>query len=365
MKVRSLAGALAIVCALGCGESAPPTVGIGMGDDAQMRPVLDARTKRLNDTLAEGHRIRLVYEPQDASATSKGVLKWAGELVQMPGLVGVVGHESSRSALWAAPVYAKRGVVQIVPTGTSARLATVTPWTFALVASDSSQGELLAQQLKATNTKNVTLFVQDDEYGRGVVQALKRAIAGHDIQILDNVAQTQDSDYDLLVRSVLQHAPAPEALVLVTQGAIATQIAKLAWAKRPALLILGADAANTEAETLRALAPSPDKLALVTYWFPDTAAAATKEFLHDFQGAANGGITPQWNQAALYDAVGLLSAATVEAGSNPKAIRRWLQSLGRSRKAYQGVLGAIDFTGEHAVPARMIRPSGNGWQLVH
>jgi ABC-type branched-subunit amino acid transport system substrate-binding protein len=364
MKARFVAGALALFCALGCGERTSSTLGIAMGADTELRPVIEERIKRLNDSAGTRAQLQLMFEPPEASMTSDRVLRWAHELAKEPSLIGVVGHESSRSALLAAPVYAQRGVVQLVPTGTSARLANITPWTFALVASDSSQGDLIARQLIATHTRYITLFVQDDEYGRGIVEALKHAIVGHDIEILDNVVQTQDSDYGLLVRSVLNRSPVPDALVLITQGSIALHVAKLAWAQRSSLLIIGADAANTTAEQLRAAAPAADRLALVTYWFPDTTEAATKQFLRDFQKHRPPQGVPQWNHAALYDAVGLLATATREAGSNPKAIRRWLQSLGRSHNAYQGVLGAIDFTGQHAIPARMIRPTLNGWQLI-
>ena len=102
---------------------------------------------------------------------------------------------------------------------------------------------------------------------------------------------------------------------------------------------------------------------LTTYWFPDSTNAATQAFLRDFRASRLGG-EPQWNHAALYDAVGLLNTAAAEVGGNPNAVRDYLLSLGRSRPPYQGVLGAIDFTGKRAIPALLIRPSSTGWELV-
>jgi ABC-type branched-subunit amino acid transport system substrate-binding protein len=360
-----VAVALVLLAAAGCREPAPAVIGIAMGGDTLMlQRVLASRQQRFNDSVGPQRQVRLLYASNGAGASSTQALKWAGDLVGTPGLAGVVGHESSRTALLAAPVYGKHGVVQIVPTGTSTRLTGVSPWTFALVASDSSQGELLARQLIATHSRYVTLFVQDDEYGRGVVAALQRAIAGHDIQILDNVVQTQDSDHELLVRSVLNHTPAPDALVLITQGGIAVRVATLAWARQPSLLILGSDAVSTEAAALRTLAPAPDRLAFVTYWLPDSTQAATRAFLREYQSSGTPPEEAQWYHAAIYDAVGLLNAAMAEAGNSPGAVRGWLLSLGRSHAAYKGVLGAIDFTGQHAIPARLIRPSPSGWEPV-
>lgn len=358
-------GAWTLLVASGCGERSVPSIGIAMGVDTTIATaLLPARQQRFNDSVGVRHQVRLVFESDALAKSSNATLDWANQLVTTPGVVGVVGHESSRNALQAAPVYSQHGITQIVPTGTSARLANATPWTFALVASDSAQGDLLARHLVSAGRRNVTIFLQDDEYGRGVVASLQRALLGHEVRILDSVVQTEDSDYDLLVRSVLKQAPAPDALVLVTQGMIAAEIARLAWAKRPDLLIVASDAANNAADSLRALAPTPERLALVTYWFPDTTRAATRAFLRDYRASGIRPAEPQWYHAAMYDAVGVLDAAASASGGSAKGVRQWLLTLGRSRKPYEGALGAIDFTGQHPIPARLIQPSGAGWRLL-
>lgn len=347
-----------------CGERTPAVIGIAMGADTETpQGLLTARQKRFNDSVGTGRQVTLVYRSAAQDTAVNPALAWANELVAMPGLIGVVGHESSRMALQAAPVYRQRGVVQIVPTGTSGLLATVSPWTFPLVASDASQGVLLAQHLVGSGRKRVTLFVQDDEYGRGIVESVKRALNGTDVQILDNVMHTPRSDFPLLVRSVLGHDPRPDALMLITQGGIAVQVSQLAWSHDSTLLIMATDAASTGANELRTLVPPSGKLVLATYWLADSTNRATQEFLREYKNSKIAG-DPQWHHAALYDAVGLLNAATAEAGSKPSAVRDWLLSLGRGRPAYQGVLGSIDFTGKHAIAARLVRPSATGWELV-
>ena len=360
----AVVAASCVVLGSACGERRTAVIGIAMGlDTTTPLAILPARQKRFNDRGNARHPVVLRYTSTSVDSVLNPALAWANELVRIPGLVGVVGHESSRSALQAAPVYRARGVVQIVPTGTSSELATVSPWTFPLVASDASQGVLLAQYLVGTGRKRVTLFVQDDEYGRGIVNSVKRALTGTDVRILENVTHTPASDYELLVRSMLSHDPKPDALLLITQGGIAARIAELAWRRDSTLLLLGTDALSTAASELRALAPSRRGLVLATYWVPDSSKAETQEFLRDFRASTLGG-DPQWHHAALYDAVGLLDAAVAEVGTSPSAVRSWLLSLGRDRPAYQGVLGAIDFTGQHAIPARLVRPSATGWELV-
>ncbi|MBC8087045.1 MAG: hypothetical protein H7Z40_07240 [Phycisphaerae bacterium] len=177
------------------------------------------------------------------------------------------------------------------------------------------------------------------------------------------MTHTPESDFDLLIRSVLSHVPAPDALVLITQGPLAATIARLSWLRDSSLLIVGADAASTAAPDLRALAPEPKQVALATYWLADTKHAPTQVFLRDFRNSQIGG-EAQWYHAALYDAVGLLNAAAASAGNSPSGVRDWLRSLGRSRPPYDGVLGNIDFTGAHPIAARLVRPTANGWELV-
>lgn len=350
--------------ATACGDRPPAAVGIAMGGDtATPMAILTARQQRFNDSVGPRHQVKLYYRTATQDSALNPALAWANDLTRTPGLVGVVGHESSRMSLQAAPIYRQHGVVQIVPTGTSSQLASVSPWTFPLVASDASQGLLLAQYLVGSGRKRITLFVQDDEYGRGIVESVKRALNGTDIQILENVMHTPASDYELLVRSMLSHDPRPDALMLITQGPIATTVAQLAWRRDSTLLILASDAASTGANELRTLVPTTGRLVMATYWLADSTNKATQEFLRDYRSANLQG-EPQWYHAALYDAVGLLNSAAAEAGADPSDVRSWMLSLGRDRPAYAGVLGEIDFTGKHAIAARLVSPSPTGWELV-
>lgn len=354
--------AVSVLTTAGCTDRPAPVVGIAMGSDVEIpQAILPARQRRFNDSVSAGRQVTLRIGRDSAEAAD--ALTWAGTLVRIPGLIGVVGHESSRSTLQAAPLYRERGVVEIVPTGTSRKLATVSPWTFPLVASDSTQGLVLGRQLIVSGRKHITLFVQDDEYGRGIVKSMMNALVGSDVSIVEDVMHTPRSDLGLLVRSMLSHVPRPDGLVLITQGGIALNVARLLWAQDPTLLLLGSDATISHANQLRLLAPAPDRLMLTTYWFPDSTKVATQAFLRDFR-ASRLEVEPQWYHAALYDAVGLLNTAAAEVGGNPKAVRDYLLSLGRNRPPYQGVLGAIDFTGKRAIPALLIRPSSTGWELV-
>ena len=362
--VRTTAAMLAVsvLAIAGCTDRPPPVVGIAMGTEVEIpQAILPARQQRFNATVSGGRQVTLRIGRDTTEAAE--ALTWADTLVHIPGLIGVVGHESSRSALQAAPLYRERGVVEIVPTGTSRKLASVSPWTFPLVASDSTQGLVLGRQLIVSGRKRITLFVQDDEYGRGIVASIQNALVGSDVSIVENVMHTPRSDLGLLVRSMLSHVPKPDGLVLITQGDIALKVARLLWAQDPTLILLGSDAAISDANELRRLAPTSDRLMLTTYWFPASTNAATQAFLRDFRASRLGG-EPQWNHAALYDAVGLLNTAAAAVGGNPNAVRDYLLSLGRSRPPYQGVLGAIDFTGKRAIPALLIRPSSTGWELV-
>ncbi len=68
---------------------------------------------------------------------------------------------------------------------------------------------------------------------------------------------------------------------------------------------------------------------------------------------------PDASEALQYDAYMLLAAAIREAGPSRVAVRKWLESLGRSREPWQGVTGPIAFTRPRSEILRMSGPGLN------
>jgi ABC-type branched-subunit amino acid transport system substrate-binding protein len=66
---------------------------------------------------------------------------------------------------------------------------------------------------------------------------------------------------------------------------------------------------------------------------------------------------PGASHALQYDAFMLLSTAVREAGTSRRAIRSWLESLGRTRDPWPGVTGPIAFNRPRSEILRMSGPT--------
>ncbi len=72
-------------------------------------------------------------------------VRHAARLVNLEGMVGVVGHVDSKLSLLTAPIYNEAGIVQLVPSGTHPRLADAGEWTFTLAPNDSILGAFMGR----------------------------------------------------------------------------------------------------------------------------------------------------------------------------------------------------------------------------
>ena len=98
----------------------------------------------------------------------------------------------------------------------------------------------------------------------------------------------------------------------------------------------------------------PERIRGVEFWAPGTDSLS-RAFVDLVQKKLNR--APGASQALQYDAFMLLSAAVREAGPSRRAIRRWLESLGRTREPWRGVTGPIAFNRPRSEILRMSGPT--------
>ena len=279
-----------------------------------------------------------------------------------PGVVAVVGHAGSRDALLGAAVYNAQGVPNVVPNSTSARLARSGPWTFTLVPNDSVQGEFIAHYaLDSLKVERIGVLYVGDEYGiglrDGVQSALRRrqtALAGATMILSDGCWTRRGRVvFGPIVRAAIRRAQ-PDAVVITGGSANGWCVADYVHAANPAIWILFSDGMDGA----RIIPPSATHIASarvrgVTFWEPadDTLNA---KFLKRVQPAL--GRQPVASQALQYDAYMLVAAAVRDVGPDRRAIRNWLESLGRTRKPWLGVTGPIAFNRPRSEILRMTGP---------
>ncbi len=329
------AGALAT-----CGAHEQPAVGFGMADWG--RPNVRVAREEIGSWPGRGGPL-IAFDSTGRGEAPDIEVNRALTLVTTPGLVAVVGHGGSRGSRAAAPVYNEAGVVQIVPTGTSRMLRAAGSWTLAMAPSDSVEAEFIATFVTAKVARaRVTVFFENDEYGRGLQLALAAALMPRGVTTIAEQPYSERSDLDDVVALAARRGR-PNVVIIVGRAPQATRIAALSRRVFGPLPIVCSDGVELNPQTARESGAAHDDIYAVAFWHPSRNDSVSAAFVRRFERVALA--RPSAAQAMRHDALMVAATAVREAGPDPAAVRDWLLSLGRERPPYAGVTGPISFGG--------------------
>jgi branched-chain amino acid transport system substrate-binding protein len=287
-----------------------------------------------------------------------------------PSVVAVVGHPGSRDALLGAAVYNARGVPNVVPNATSSRLSETGPWTFLMVPSDSVQGEFIASySLDSLHAQRISVLYLGDEYGLGLRDGIRAALQRRGAKPADETLIPSEECfstrsgilYESIVKAAL-HRANPDVMVVTAGNSTGWCIADFIHVASPTTWVVfsdGMDGARRLPEPARGLPDrrlrvNPAKIRGVSFWEPG-ADSQNQAFVERIQRVAHH--APDASEALQFDAYMVLATAVREAGPDRVAVRKWLESLGRTREPWQGVTGPIAFNRERSEILRMTGPS--------
>lgn len=299
----------------------------------------------------------------DPSVTIQMNTEQATVFAEDPSVVAVVGHTGSRDALLGAVVYNARSIPQVVPNATSSHLAKSGPWTFTLVPNDSVEGAFIANYaIDSLRATRVSVLYVGDEYGIGLRDGVRAALRQRGTDLVDAsmiptdwcLAEPAASRHEVIVRAALRRSR-PDAVVVATGSVSGWCVADFIHSSSPATWILFGDGMDGAREVpdlpLRIV---PERIRGVEFWAPGSDSL-NSAFVDRVRKAMNQ--APVASHALQYDAFMLVSAAVREAGPDRRAIRRWLESLGRTREPWQGVTGPIAFNRPRSEILRMSGPT--------
>ena len=249
----------------------------------------------------------------------------AERLVADAAIVAVVGHTRSRGSLAAAPVYARAGMPQIVPGGTSSELRGVGPWTFVLSPTELEEAAYLAQTVDSLHARRVMLFYSGETYGEGLAAALRPDLERRGIGVVDEVRLGTGADVATLVEAAMRRHPANVLLLLVDYSQAAV-IARTVVPLAPRTRMIAADGSDYPAGLRHLGGAAAESLWVVTLWRPDTTDAVTRDFFGHFRQVT--GRDPTSQEALGFDALLYARAAITAVGPDRRAIRTWLAGPG-------------------------------------
>ena len=347
----------------GCGSPGPARIGDAYPRYDSNLPFLKAIAPAVESTGVEIRRWTVTGDPgYSIQLNTEQATLFADD----PRVVAVVGHTGSRDALLGAVVYNAREVPQVVPNATSALLGQAGPWTFTLVPNDSIEGAFIADYaLDSLQARRVSVLYLGDEYGMGLRDGVRSALQRRGTDVVDAsmipsdwcLAQPAAELHSSIIRAALRRA-LPDVVVVTTGSLSGWCVAEEVQAVNPQAWILfgdGMDGARVIPDLpLRIL---PERIRGVEFWAPGTDSL-NRRFVERVQKEMHQ--PPVASHALQYDAFMLLTAAIREVGPNRKAVRRWLESLGRTREPWQGVTGPIAFNHPRSEILRMSGPTAQG-----
>ncbi|HKC38866.1 MAG TPA: ABC transporter substrate-binding protein [Gemmatimonadales bacterium] len=351
--------------AAGCGQRDAAVIGFAFGEEHP--GVLDVVHHEFIGRPAE-------REPRVVTATgligtggAPGQITIASRFAATPGLIGVVGHGDSRGSLAAAPVYQEAHIPLLVPTGTSRRLRTVSPWVFMMAPDDSAEAEFIAAFAVGTlRTRTAAVFYDNDEYGIGLRDALRGALGTRGVQaIVEEPIALPCGVPETAEGSILRATPRarpPDLIVIAGRTGDAACIARRVTTRVAAIRVICADGVEPDSAFYDLLGNAPGRRYVVAFWYPGAPGAASARFARSFEQLV--GRPAHASQALVFDGLLLLAQAARVAGTRRDAVRRYLTELGVTRPAYDGVTGAVTFGSAARRPLYMLRIGTRSEPLV-
>ncbi len=312
-----------------------------------------ARDELASWPQADGPRVRFVYDSIVPGDRPDVEIDRAHRLVEIPGLVAVVGHGGSRGSLLSAPVYNDSGIPQISPIATSRLLKDAGPWTFMLAPDDSVEGAFIgsfvAERLQA---KRITIFYVNDEYGLGLRDGVIAALADGAATVVDQVPVTVESDFRPLVEASLARAT-PDAIVVAARYVETESIARIAHERGSRVPIVAGDGALRVPQLAVHAGPAADSVYVVAFWVPTASDSMATAFIERFRRVV--GRDPVSADAMSHDGLMLAANAVQYEGARPADVRRYLLRLGAEVPPYRGVTGDITFQPDREPRLHMVR----------
>jgi ABC-type branched-subunit amino acid transport system substrate-binding protein len=343
---------------IGCGQAAPVRIGDGYPRDESL-PFLEAIRPAVESA---GVLISTWSVGGDPRITIQLNTEQASLFADDPTVAAVVGHTGSREALLASVIYNAREVPHVVPNATSGLLGQAGPWTFTLVPSDSVEGAFIANYaLDSLGASRIGVLYLGDEYGIGLRDGVRAALRRRGTDFVDAsmipsdwcYAEPAASIHRAIINASLRRAQ-PDVVVVTTGSSSGWCTADLIHATNPEAWIIFGDGMDG-ARHVPDLTPrvNPGRIRGVEFWVAGTDSMS-RAFVDRVQHKL--GRPPEASHALQHDAYMLLATAIREAGPDRRAIRRWLESLGRSRDPWRGLTGPIAFNRPRSELLRMGGP---------
>jgi branched-chain amino acid transport system substrate-binding protein len=313
------------------------------------------------ETAREGQPVIVLQVDQRHEMTMEAAFRRAEWALALPDLVAVVGHESSASALTAAPLYQEAGIPFVIPTATTRRLRGL-KGVFPLAPDDSLQGAFLARfASQRFGARRPVVFFVNDAYGFGLRYGVVQEFAALGNAVLEEIPIAPESNLAAMVDASFTRSN-PDVVIAAARFPETWALAKAVERRKPGLRVIAGDGSYASPIPYDIAGPAADSVYLSVYWHPHVADSAGMVFIQRFRRRTNRAPTPA--DAMVYDAIMVTVRAIRTVGNNGPAVSRYLQTLGSLSPSFTGVSGTVDFSRDRPDPWLMIRSLDGATHVV-
>ncbi|MDQ0613696.1 branched-chain amino acid transport system substrate-binding protein [Microbacterium sp. W4I4] len=280
---------------------------------APMEAGVQLAVSQVNEAKA-GVTIELSQE--DEGDTDTKAYETSIEKLRSGGVTALVGAASSSVTKLILDGNVGAGMVTVSPSNTSADFTGLDPLYFRTAPSDSLQGEVLGNEIAEDGAKTLGILYQNDGYGTGLFEAIKSTFEGNGGKVVAEASyNVGDGQYDAQVSTIAASKPDAVAVVSYDQFKTIAPLLGNAGIDTGKLYMVDGNLSNY----------AKDNLGVSLEGSKGTRAGAElpEDFLTQLNevwtAAGNDPINDVTYSAEAYDAVILISLATLASGSTKGA----------------------------------------------
>jgi branched-chain amino acid transport system substrate-binding protein len=287
-----------------------------------------------------GKKVKWALDAEDDAADPKQATSVANKLVDAK-VNGVVGHLNSGTSIPASKIYSDAGIPQISPSATNPKYTRQGfKTTFRVVADDVHLGGTLGRYaVKELKGKSIVTIDDRTAYGQGVAEEFAKAVKAAGGKIQDSQYTTDKAtDFTAILTAI--KAKKPDIVFFGGMDAVAgPMIRQMKQLGIEAKFIGGDGICSTELPKLAGGAMADGQVVCATAGGVEgDQIPGMEKFKADYKKKY--GIDVQIYAPYVYDAVEVMAAAMVKAGSADPA--KYLPVLAKT-SGYKGVTGTIAF----------------------
>jgi len=270
------------------------------------------------------------------SANPERAVRVAERFFTDPAVVAVIGHLNSGSTLAAATIY-NRGLAAVSPSATSPGIGRAGPWIFRVASSDAANSAWLARFAARELGARAAILYANEPYGRGLREGFGRAYVTEGGTLLEEYPYIEGRTQSFEPYLLGIKAADAELIFVAGLDVAAGRIIRQARDLNITLPILGGDGLMG----LVGLDSVFDGTYVGLLYHPEAPGSGGEAFGRAYEERF--GEAPDHFAALAYDAMMLTAQAAREVGFEREDIRAYLEQVGRSRPAFEGVTGRIAF----------------------